>query len=172
MCSPGAEGIRYCIDAFIPQKEVMGYHGDNRTFSPYNSNGSDYRVRILIANYGNGLTDFPAIGLTIDNKTGESMYGKFDKYDVEIQRDYIDIDIIATNELARKKLGLFGFLVPSVDAHFRITNDDRVSGSHDYFPSYEIWKYTDDYALMLYSYDASNNSPLSLVSWRQVKVSQ
>ena len=53
----------------------------------------------------------------------------------------------------------------TVDSHFEITGD-KVSDFHDYFPSYEIWKYTDSYAQMLYYYNTTGYSPLDLVGLR------
>jgi len=178
---PGGQGVRYCIDAFIPYATTMGYHGDNRTSSAYISNGHDYRARILIADYGNGLTDYPAAGLTVDSSTGESMYGSFDYYSIGIYGNTIDINLVTSNALARKRMAEWGIgnwnlghAVPSVDMHMTIEDNGgwnvSISGEHDYFPSYEVWKYTDDYALQIYYYDATGYSPLNLGSWRQVSI--
>jgi hypothetical protein len=52
---PGGSGIRYCINAFIPQSTVMGFQGDNRGFDP---NGGSYRVDLNITQGSDGAATF------------------------------------------------------------------------------------------------------------------
>jgi len=52
---PGGNGIRYCINAFIPQSTVMGFKGDDRSFDP---NGGSYRVEVQITQGSDGQTTF------------------------------------------------------------------------------------------------------------------
>lgn len=150
---PGGEGLRYCIETFIPQESAFGFGGDDRGPS---SDGGTFRTQQLIFKDECGET-------TSTDDVGESKLGRFRRKGVK--GPFLTKVLSFGNSRAILAAGaasdglLFG---AAPYARYNMTILERADGSAEVvtgeatpFPSLEVWQYGGpNGSELIYHYDA------------------
>ncbi len=166
---PGGEGIRYCLEQWIPYDQVWGFRGDGNRGPRANVNDNFWRTRQLIFQDQNGAaTSTERVNFTTRLSDGETKPGTvgFQNFGVDSETCPDGRVIAASNHGGNR----FPPLAPKTGFDVSIFEDNagnvRVSGSHNLFPSLEIWQYGGPTGRpeLIYYYDASanNRGPMSI----------
>jgi RHS repeat-associated protein len=154
LCSdPGGPGIRYCVQAFIPDTHVglTGFQGDGRGPQP---DGGTFR-------FGQNVTYFQA-GAAIDNYAGVSHFGP---WGIEAHLAHCNGSSRLLPKLHGRKTHLscagsdgwlFG-LAPNAAYDLTITDTasgTTITGTATTYPSIEVWQYGNGDPKLVFYQDA------------------
>jgi RHS repeat-associated protein len=138
---PGGSGLRYCIEAFIPQATAMGFGGDYRGPTSVDPDKGGFRTRQLIYQTADGET-------TSSHQVGTSTFGSLSRTAVDLGFDaggtsLFDSRLLMASGAASDGL-LFG-LAPPLQYNLAILEapdgSTKVAGKATAYPSLEVWQY-------------------------------